>query len=78
MKQETELMKKAREKGLDEYDTILEPKLLCPYCGDEELDAWAVNPDDAERECSHCGEKYHYVITLQYSTYKLLEGKEIE
>jgi len=54
-------------------DTILEDKIICPYCGYIFSDSWEYNPGEYENvECMNCDEIFvlNVVVTVEYSTQK--------
>jgi hypothetical protein len=60
------------------FECSFSSKPVCPYCGNEEEDAWEIDfgdglEGDTEHDCGSCGETYFVSrsVSIYYSTQKL-------
>ena len=60
-----------------EYDTSNTREMFCPYCGEEQEDAWEFSKDSSETECGHCERSFRYQreTEIYYTTEKTEESK---
>lgn len=52
--------------------------LICPYCGNEELDSWECKHDSDEYQCKSCGEFFEYEreVLVSFTTWKKTESED--
>jgi len=57
-------------KDINHYHTI---EIVCPYCGYEEPDSWALMPDSDYTTCGVCDKEFSYerIVTTDYTTSKV-------
>ena len=64
--------------ALADIDTEYKPYPICPYCGQEDRDAWKIDfmGDIAESHCGQCGLAYQVTryVSVDYSTKPTSEG----
>jgi hypothetical protein len=66
----------------EEFDTDCTDEPVCPWCGEEQSDAWelfsASSSDCEETECDTCGKDILITqqVSVSYSTRKPKTGKE--
>ena len=55
---------------MSEFETNHEDEIVCPYCGQRELDSWEYTEEDDEYECGSCGRTSVLAVHIRvtYST----------
>jgi hypothetical protein len=58
-----------------EIDCDFTDEIVCPYCGQEQGDSWAIIPresDDGETNCGNCDKLFYFNIhrEITYSSHK--------
>lgn len=46
--------------------------IICPYCGEEDIDSWEIQSSEEDYQCGSCDEKFNVEVehSISYSTLK--------